>query len=214
MDKAALFDLDGVIVDSGPYHFQAWRSLFQEVGYEFTEDQFRDVFGLRNETILRRRLGPLAEEEVRRLAARKEELYRASIAGRISSIPGASELVRRLQREGLGLGVVTSTPRANLELVLDSLGLADAFPITVTGEEVTRGKPDPEGYLLAAQRLGVAPQWCLVLEDAPDGLKAARRAGMRCVGVATSRPPELLAEADLVVSRLDDERLLEFLRGL
>lgn len=209
--QAALFDLDGVLVDSGPYHLQSWQELFREVRQEFTEAQFRRVFGLRSEAIVRRLLGPLPAEEVRRLAARKEELYRAAIVGRIQGVPGAVDLVRRLEKEGLGLAVVTSTPRANVELILRSLGLADAFATIVNGEDVRQGKPDPEGFLLAAQRLGVAPAGCVVLEDAPAGIRAAKAAGMRSIGVATTRPAKMLREADLVIERLDDPRVLSFL---
>jgi HAD superfamily hydrolase (TIGR01509 family) len=113
--------------------------------------------------------------------------------------------------EGLGLAIATSTPRANAELVLEGLGLADDFAAIVSGEAVTRGKPDPEGFLLAARRLGVEAVGCVVLEDAPAGIEAARAAGMGSVGVTTSHPAKMLREADLVVKRLDDPRLLSFL---
>lgn len=211
MAKAVLFDLDGVLVDSAPYHFQAWRELFRQVGREYGEKEFGETFGLRNDAILRYMLGERPREEMARLAVGKEELFRAQIGGRIEAGAGASELVGRLKAAGLALAIVTSTPRANVELILGALGLDDAFPVIVAEEDVRRGKPDPEGFLRAAQRLGVPPVECVVLEDAPEGIEAAKAAGMRCVGVATSRSVEALGQADLVVERLDDERLGEFL---
>ena len=100
-----------------------------------------------------------------------------------------------------------------MRLVLESLGLREAFAALVAEEDVTRGKPDPEGFLLAAERLGVAPARCLVVEDAPEGVRAAKAAGMRCLAVATTRPPPMLAEADLVLPSLADPRALPFLLG-
>jgi beta-phosphoglucomutase-like phosphatase (HAD superfamily) len=111
------------------------------------------------------------------------------------------------------VAIVSSTPRANLALILGSLGLADAFSAVVGAEDAQRGKPDPEGFLVAAERLRVAPADCVVLEDAPEGIDGARAAGMRCIGVATTRPPERLRRADLVVERLDDPRVEAFLLG-
>ncbi len=115
--------------------------------------------------------------------------------------------------EGVLLAIVSSTPRANIELILASLGLADAFNAVVGAEDAQRGKPDPEGFLVAAERLRVPPAGCVVLEDAPEGLEGAKAAGMRCIGVSTTRPPERLQRADLVVERLDDPRVEAFLLG-
>jgi beta-phosphoglucomutase-like phosphatase (HAD superfamily) len=108
---------------------------------------------------------------------------------------------------------VSSTPRANIELILGSLGLAEAFDAIVAAEDVRQGKPHPECFLTAAQRLGVAPADCVVLEDAPEGIQGGKASGMRCIGVATTRPPERLSEADLVVERLDDARVEAFVFG-
>jgi beta-phosphoglucomutase family hydrolase len=210
---AALWDLDGVLVDSTRFHYEAYHELLAELGREVTFDDFRSLFGLRNESILRRLLGELPPAEVHRLANRKEEIFRGMIAGKVEALPGAAELVRRLRDADVPMAIVSSTPRANIELILGSLGLADAFDAVVGAEDVRRGKPDPEGVLTAAQRLGVAPAGCVVLEDAPAGIRGGKAAGMRCIGVATTRPAERLSEADLVVERLDDPRVVAYLLG-
>ncbi len=210
---AVLWDLDGVLVDSTRFHYEAYRRLLTESGREIGFDEFRNLFGLRNEAILRRLLGELPPAEVERLAQRKEELFRELIAGKVEALPGAAELVRRLGAAGVPMAIVSSTPRANIDLILGSLGLAGAFDVVVGAEDARRGKPHPEGFLAASKRLGVPPADCVVLEDAPEGIEGGKAAGMGCVGVATTRPPEKLREADLVVERLDDPRVEAYLLG-
>ena len=206
-----LWDLDGVLVDSTRFHYEAYRKLLAECGREMGFDEFRNLIGLRNEAILRRVLGELAPAEMERLANRKEELFRELIAGKVEALPGAAELARRLHERDVAMGIVSSTPRANIDLILGSLGLAEAFAVVVGAEDARRGKPHPEGFLTAAKRLGAAPADCVVLEDAPEGLEGGKAAGMRCIGVATTRPPERLSEANLVVESLDDLRVEAFL---
>lgn len=210
---AVLWDLDGVLVDSTRYHYKAYQQLLEEAGRELSFDEFRSLIGLRNETILRRLIGDLPAAEAERLADRKEILFRGRIAGNVEALPGAAELVRRLRREGFLLAIVSSTPQANIELILASLGLADAFSAVVGAEDAQRGKPDPEGFLVAAERLRVPPADCVVLEDAPEGIEGAKAAEMRCIGVGTTRPLEKLSRADLVVERLNDPRVEAFLLG-
>ncbi|MBC7097799.1 HAD family phosphatase [Candidatus Bipolaricaulota bacterium] len=212
----AIFDLDGVLVDSSSFHLEAWRLLAWEEGFpvQVTESWFRDTFGLRNDAILATLAGrPLAPFEVARLSRRKEELFRELAQGKLRPLPGAVELVSGLQRAGVLLAVGTSAPRANLEFILGELGLSGFFTCTVTAEDVVWGKPDPEVFLKAAQGLGLPPWRCVVFEDAEAGVEAARRAGMLCVGVATTHPPERLyrAGARLVVGSLEEIRVTRLL---
>lgn len=211
--SAVLWDLDGVLVDSTRYHYEEYREMLAGCGREIDFAEFRNLIGLRNEAILRRLFGDLPAEEVERLSGRKEELFRERIAGNVEALPGAADLVRRLQRAGVPMAIVSSTPRANIDLILRSLSLGDALSAIVGAEDARRGKPDPEGFLVAAERLAVAPADCVVLEDAPEGIDGAKAAGMRCVGVATTRPPEGLRQADLVVESLNDPRVQAFLLG-
>jgi beta-phosphoglucomutase len=211
--RAVLWDLDGVLVDSAPFHFQAWRELLASLGRELGEADFRRTFGLRNDAILGDLLGDLPAAEVERLAARKEALFRRAALGNIVPLPGALALLRLLRERGFKLALVSSTPHGNIDLILGSLGVEGAFDAIVGEEDVRQGKPDPEGFLLAARRLHVPPEECVVIEDAPVGVEAAKRGGMRCVGVSRDRPPEALAMADLVVETLEDAAVAEFFGG-
>jgi beta-phosphoglucomutase len=211
--KAVLWDLDGVLVDSAPFHFQAWRELLASLGRELSEADFRRTFGLRNDAILSELVGDLPPAEVERLAARKEELFRRAALGNIVPLPGALALLRLLREQGFELALVSSTPHGNIDLILGSLGVEAAFDVIVGEEDVRQGKPDPEGFLLAAKRLRVPPGECVVIEDAPVGVEAAKRGGMLCVGVSRDRPRDALAEADLVVESLEDPAVAEFFGG-
>lgn len=204
MIEAVLWDLDGVLVDTARFHYEAWRELFDELGRSFGEEDFRRTFGLRNDLIFREELPGTSPEEMERLSDRKEALFRQFAAGSVTALPGALELARRARRERRRMALVTSTPRANIDFVLGQIGLADAFDTIVAAEDVLRGKPDPEGYLLAARRLGVPPERCLVIEDAPGGIEAGRRAGMRTLAVATTHSREELNTADTIVESLED----------
>lgn len=209
---AILWDLDGVLVNSMEFHYQAYNEVLSPRGVELSRERYlREMIGIRNYVILRRVLGDFPEEEVMELAEQKEQAFRRLIAGKVKALPGAEPLVRRAREEGLRQAIVSSTPRANIEVMLQSLGLWERFDAIVGEEDATRGKPDPEGFLLAASRLGVAASDCVVIEDAPEGIAAGKAAGMRCIGVTTTRPPEKLSQADLVVPSLEDERVWEFL---
>jgi beta-phosphoglucomutase family hydrolase len=208
--RAVLWDLDGVLVDSAPFHFQAWRELMASLGRELSEVDFRRTFGWRNDAILRDLVGELPAAEVERLGARKEALFRRAALGNIVPLPGALALLRLLRERGFKLALVSSTPQGNIDLILGSLGVEEDFEVIVGEEDVKQGKPDPEGFLLAARRLGVPPAECVVIEDAPAGVEAAKRGGMLCVGVSRNRPREVLAEADLVVESLEDAAVGEF----
>ena len=211
MIKAVLWDMDGVLVDTAPFHYQAWRALFAGLGKDLSDEEFRRSFGLRNDDILRANLGDMPPARLRELGRRKEELFREAIRGKVQPLPGAVALVRRLRESGVKTAVVSSAPRRNVETLLDALELADAFDELVAEEDAERGKPDPQGYLAAAERLGERPEDCVVIEDAPGGVEAAKRAGMRCIGLAAGREPGALARADLVVAGLEDDAVYSFL---
>ncbi len=211
--RAALWDLDGVLVDSAPFHFQAWRELLASLGRELSEADFRRTFGWRNDAILRDLVGDLPPAEMERLAPRKEELFRRAALGNIVPLPGALGFLRLLRERGFKLALVSSTPHGNIDLILGSLGVEGAFDVIVGEEDVRQGKPDPEGFLLAAKRLGVPPGECVVIEDAPVGVEAAKRGGMRCVGVSRDRARDALAKADLVVETLEDPAVAAFFGG-
>lgn len=204
---AAIFDWDGVIVDSSRAHERAWELLAAETGRALPEGHFRAGFGRKNDVIIPEILGwSVAADEVARLGRRKEELYREVLgASDLAPLPGVREFLARLAAAGVPCAVGSSTERRNIDTLLATLGLGDVFRALVTAEDVTRGKPDPEVFLRGAERLGVPPARCVVFEDALAGLAAARAGGMAAVGVATTHPAAALAAyADRVVHRLDE----------
>jgi len=205
-NRAVLFDLDGVIVDSRPHHLTAWHELARRHELRHEPDYFTKTFGLRNDAILGG-LG-VGPDAMARLAAEKESLFRDAARGRVETLPGVRSLLDALDGESIPRAVVTSTPRENLNLILESLGLTGRFEALVAEEDASKGKPDPEGFLVAARWLGVEPARCVVIEDAPAGLAAAKAAGMRAIGVTTTHPAADLGDADFAVDSLAEETVL------
>lgn len=208
---AAIFDWDGVILDSSRQHEESWELLAREQGLALPPDFFRRSFGMKNERIIPELLGWTRDpQRVRELGERKEALYRELIRREgVQPLPGVREWLQTLRAAGVPCAVGSSTPRENIDCVMDALGLRDFFCAIVAGQDVTHGKPHPEVFLRAAERLGLPPARCVVFEDAHVGLEAARAAGMKVVGVATTHPPESLRDADRVVRRLDELSLGE-----
>lgn len=201
---AALFDLDGVIIDSSQFHYESWVKLGEEVGFVMTHDFFRKTFGQRNDIIIKQLVTNATEEQIVKWGARKEELYREVARGRLVPLPGAMELICGLKEMGFKLAIASSTPRINIAFAVEQLKMNDLFDDFVGAEDVKQGKPDPEVFLKAAQKVGVLPKNCVVFEDALYGVIAAKRGGMKCVAVTTTNPRKSLqdAGADLVVDSL------------
>ncbi len=201
--KAAIWDMDGVIADTAPYHFQAWQDVFREKGVDFTEERFWHYFGQRNDTIIKNILGgSISVDEAKAIANEKEANYRQRVVQNITPLPGAMELIRSLSKEKVKMAIASSAPMENIKLVLDGLGITECFEVIVCGKEVIEGKPSPQIFLLAAKKLGVAPQNCIVFEDAVAGVAAAKKAGMKCLAVTNSHSAASLKEADLIVATL------------
>jgi len=203
--KAIIWDMDGVIADTAPYHFKAWQHVFQKRGVNFTEADFRRNFGQRNDTIVRKILGEdLLASEVDAITSEKEKNFRQKARQKIKPLPGAINLIKSLKEHGFSLALASSAPTENIQLVLKGLDISDCFQAIVWGREVMEGKPSPQGFLLAAQKLGVAPKNCVVIEDAVAGVAAAKRAGMRCLAITNTNPRVSLAEADFIVDTLEE----------
>ncbi len=200
--RAVLWDLDGTLVDSTEYHWRSWQQPLADEGVHITKADFLASFGQRNDAILRRWLGEAADSaRIRRVGDAKEASYRALIAAEgIAALPGAAEWVRRLHDEGWLQAIASSAPRLNVEVVRRALGFEGLIETFVAAEDVHRGKPDPEVFLAAAAHLQVLPSRCVVVEDAAAGIEAARRAGMRCIGVGDVA----IAGADVHVRSLAD----------
>lgn len=203
---AAIFDWDGVIIDSSRQHERSWEQLTQEEKRALPPNFFKRSFGMKNERIIPELLGWTSDPaDVRRLSDRKEEIYRELILyDRIVPLPGVVEWLNALRDAEIPCAIGSSTPRENIECVIDALKLRDRFHATVAGQDVTHGKPNPEVFLLCAKKLRVPPSRGVVFEDAHVGLEAARAGGMKVVGVATTHPAESLSDADRVVRRMDE----------
>lgn len=199
-----IFDMDGVLVDSYHAHFESWQMIAQTEGLNFTEAQFAATFGRTSREIIASLWGEgQTDKRVRELDDRKEAAYREIIEAQFPAMPGAGELLRRLHEAGYALAIGSSGPPENIDVILDQLQARPLFGAVISGADVTRGKPDPQVFLKAAERLGLAPARCVVVEDAPLGVDAAHAAGAAAIGFAsTGRTRECLAKAELVVDSL------------
>lgn len=200
---AVLWDMDGTLIDSMPYHVEAWQELLEPMGYHFTMEELLRTFGLRNEEIVRDHLKldrPYAD--LQRLIEEKEVRYRALVRERgLDLLPGAQHWLDYFRTNGWPQAIASSAPNRNVAAVLQATDLKAYMSTIVCAEDVERGKPYPDPFLLAAQRLSVPADHCIVIEDAPAGLEGARRAGMKTIGVLTTHD---VLDADVVVKSLAD----------
>lgn len=202
MLKAVLWDMDGVLVDTGAWHYQTWAVALAPLGITLTPAQFRATFGMNNHGVLTTLLGAEPDPELEaRIGDAKEAAFRASIRGQARPLLGVMQWLQRLQAAGVRQAVASSAPPENIAVLVDELGLHPYFAALVSATGMP-GKPDPAVFLEAARRLGARPDECVVVEDAVAGVTAAKRAGMRCLAVTNTNPAEALAAADLVVDSL------------
>lgn len=184
-----IFDMDGVLILSEEAHFRSWREAGRRRGVEITHADFLSCFGRINPDCVRILFGPdIPPDESRAIADEKELAYRAIVADNLPLAPGVVDLARTLASRGARLAIGSSAPPENIDLILARSGLAPFISATANGAEVLRGKPAPDVFLLAAQRLAIPPARCAVIEDAPSGVRAAVAAGMRAIAVATTHP--------------------------
>ena len=212
--KGVLWDMDGVLISTGEFHWRAWSKTFSERGIPFTQEQFRATFGMNNTGIIKRLLGETtARDLIAEISATKERLFREAVKGHARLLPGVQGWLDRLQDWGVGQAIASSAPPANIDALVDELGIRCYFAAIVSGADLP-GKPDPAVFLEAARLLGVSPEGCVVVEDAVAGVEAAKRGGMKCVAVTTTNPAHKLSDADVVVERLDALPADEFSRLL
>jgi beta-phosphoglucomutase len=215
-NAAAIWDVDGTLVDTAQLHFEAWAKLAAEIGRPFSRENFAATFGRRNPEIIRLLFdGSLTDAQVAELGARKEEFYRAEAAKGVSLLPGVRSLLEEFARNQVLQAIGSSAPRANLDLILDLTASRSFFRGIVAMEDTQRGKPDPEVFLVAATKLQIEPPRCIVFEDAIAGVQAAKAGGMKCVAVRYvghhSEQTLAGAGADLVVASLEGLRAEELL---
>jgi len=203
MNSGIIFDVDGVLVDSGDAHFKSWQRLAERVqAPPITREKFAASFGQRSEAIIREWFSIADPSEIHRLDEEKEGFFREIISAEFPAMPGAAELIRTLHGAGMKIALGSSGPPENVSLVIERLGISAQLSAVVTGRDVQRGKPDPQVFQLAARKLAIAPRRCVVVEDAPVGIESARRGGMPCIALAGTHARENLGAADLVVDSL------------
>ena len=209
--KGVIFDLDGVLVDTGEFHRRSWYDLAKREDFEMSDELFYSTFGMQNYQIIPMLVGrEVTAEELERLSQWKEQRYRELISGKLKLLEGVRELIDDLKRAGFLLAIGTSTPLVNLKFMLENVPVDGWFDVYVTGEDVKRGKPEPDTFVMAAEKLSLPREDCVVVEDAVQGVAAGKAAGMAVVAVTTTREREELGEADLIVDSLAELKAEDF----
>jgi HAD superfamily hydrolase (TIGR01509 family) len=204
MIRGILFDMDGVLVDSEPFICKSAVLMFGELGLKVSPEDFIPFVGMGEN----RYIGGVAEKyglsvDIAQAKARTYQIYKTIIKGRLTSLPGVREFIDKCRKKGFKLAVATSADQVKMEANLNEINLLpDLFHTTVNGLEVENKKPHPDIYLKASKRLGLKPEECLVVEDAPSGVKAAVAAGCRCLAVTSSFTRNELVEADWICDSL------------
>jgi HAD superfamily hydrolase (TIGR01509 family) len=166
--------MDGVLVDSAPAHFESWQRLAREEGITITRKQFETSFGRQNRDIIPMFFGPMSPERLAAIAHRKEAIYRDIVRAKVPAVDGAVDLISALAAQTIPLAIGSAGPRDNIELVLEGMRVSHFFDVIVCGEDATRGKPDPQVFQLACERLRLPPERCVVIEDATAGRQQSR----------------------------------------
>jgi len=216
-DVAVIFDMDGVLVLTEEAHWQSWLEAARPRGAELSHAAFKSCFGRINPDCIPILFGPRSPEDTLAIADEKEAAFRRIVRARVPLVPGIVELLTSLSNLGARLAVGSSGPPENVKALVEGGGIAHFFGATVDGAQVRRGKPAPDVFLIGAERLGVAPSACAVIEDAPVGIRAAVAAGMLPVGVATTHPQAELREAGATLvyrdpAAIDPDRFVQMLR--
>ena len=202
--RAVIWDMDGVIADTAFAHLESWQVAYHKQGIAFFEEDFQKVFGQRNDVIIRQLRGnDFSQTLVDSISLDKEVYFRDNILKNLKPFPGVVALLQLLKRQGIKSAVGSSAPLENIQIILRGLQIEDCFQAIVFGLEVAKGKPFPDVFQKAAQKLGVDPSRCIVIEDAIVGVQAAKRASMHCIAVTNTHDAEALKEADLVVDSLE-----------
>ncbi|HLO84270.1 MAG TPA: HAD-IA family hydrolase [Nostocaceae cyanobacterium] len=216
MLAAILFDLDGTIANTDPFHYQIWREMLLDYGIEIDEIFYKSrISGKLNPEILQDILPNLSPADGEKFAEDKEAIFRQK-AQNLQPLNGFSELVAWTEKHQLKRALVTNAPRANVEFMLETLGIKEIFQTIVIAEDCVAGKPDPAPYQTALDNLGIIAEQAIALEDSPSGIRAAVGAGVRTIGVASTHQPKLLQEigAFMTIPDFTDLHLWTFLNSL
>lgn len=211
LPKACIFDLDGVIVDTVPSHYVAWKAMADELGIPFSEEENEQLKGVSRVDSMKKILAiggiEKSDDEVLAYTNKKNKIYVELISKMTEEdiLPGVTDFIENLKSNGVEIAIGSSSK--NTPTILKAVGLEDTFKVVVDGNSVEHSKPNPEVFLKGAHQLGFAPEDCVVLEDAISGVEAAKRGKMKCIGIGS---PEVLSEADLVVPNLENQDISIF----
>jgi len=206
--NAIIFDMNGVIIDDEKIHEQAFRSVVKEFNYDLTSQDYKDIFQGKTD-----KAGFLAfmkkihvhDFDLQMLKQKKIAEYFKLIDNQIESIPGVAELIHKVSKE-YKLALVSSANSQEVEVILVKLNLKEYFLLVVSGDDVQKGKPDPQPYIMALRKLGEKPENCIVIEDTSTGIKSAKAAGVFCIAITTTHEKKDLIEADKIVDNYDQVR--------
>lgn len=198
---AFIFDMDGVIIDSNPFHKIALKQFCQKYGQDLSEEQLREkIYGRTNRDWITNVFGRLDEKKLRAYAEEKEALFRKIYEQDVHALNGLINFLEAMDRLGIPRAIATSAPWANVDFTLSHTGIEKYFPVILDDSFVSKGKPDPEIYIKTVEALGLAPENCVVFEDSLSGVSAGKQAGCKVVGVTTTHSREELSETDLVIN--------------
>jgi beta-phosphoglucomutase len=209
---AFIFDMDGVIIDSNPFHKIALKQFCQKYGYDLSEEQLREkIYGRTNKDWITNVFGKLDDKKLRAYADEKEALFRKIYERDIHALNGLINFLEAMDRLGIPRAIATSAPRANVDFTLQHTGIEKYFPVILDESFVTKGKPDPEIYIKTVEALKLSPENCVVFEDSLSGVQAGRKAGCKVVGLATTHSAQELSDTNLVIndfSEIDPKSLI------
>jgi len=210
-----IFDMDGVLADTGPIHYESWVKLAKQIRVKFSKKEFNLTFGQQSVSITRKLVGPkIKQEVVEKWANLKERYYREMVKDKLKPLPGALVLIKELHARNFKLAIGSSGPQENVDLLLSTLNIKDYFDVIITAAEVKNGKPAPDVFLIAAEKLNIKVDNCLVIEDAPVGVTAARKAGMKVIALKTTHCNIDLLNADMVFQDLSSVNINDILKLL
>lgn len=211
---AVIFDLDGVIIDSEPLHKRAWKAVFEEENIILQDEEMTESIGTTDHSLLEKIIREnRLEPDFGKWYERKRKKYNTLLKNNLKTFPGVTSLVRQLNKK-CSLALASSAWLENIRFVLSKLEINKYFAVVIGRENVINHKPNPDTYLLTAEKLGLSCDKCIVIEDSLAGIRAAKMAGMKCIAVSNSFPPFRLKEADLVVSSLEDKAIIDFIEGV
>lgn len=198
---AIIFDMDGVLVDSNPYHKIALNQFCSKYGHHLTEEGLRNkIYGRTNKEWITNLFGTLTADQLAQYGEEKEALYRELFDKDIKPVSGLIDFLQLLDKYNVPRAIGTSAPRSNVDFTLSKTGIQSFFSIILDESHVTHGKPSPEIYINVAKKLGLRPQQCVVFEDSLSGIISAKSAGSKVVGITTTHTPEELSETDFIIN--------------